>query len=104
MENKYWYMAAGVILAILWFRGSKVKKALADVMTSSPPASGYAGPEASAQGGQDTSQNHILAQRRFSPPAAGAFRYGQQASGGSNVQMEQGLAPPGSIGTRKRRY
>lgn len=105
MENKYLYLIAGAVLAYFWFRRSQSKKALAAVNAGSPPVSGFAGPMAAAKTGQETSPAHILAQRRFAPPAAGAVRFGQTASGGMHVQTNaEGLSPPGSFRTVKRKY
>lgn len=105
MENKYLYLIAGAVLAYLWFRRSQVKKALAAVSAGSPPVDGFAGPQAAAQGGQETSPSHILSQRRFAPPSVGAFRFGQQASGAMHIQQSpEGLSPPGSFRTSKTRF
>ena len=104
MDNKYWYIAAGFVLAILWFRHNKLKKALADVMTDRPPSSGYAGPMAIGKGGQDTQQGQVLSQRRFQVPTTGATRFGSTASGGSSNQPSEGLSPPGSMGSGRKKY
>lgn len=66
------------------------------------PDSGYSRPSRNAQARQETEPPRSMLPGRFSPPQAGARRYGGQARGAEDVTFEGPIfRPPGGMGGGK---